>query len=65
MLLETKSEVLSIQEVALILGVSTQTLRRWDKQGILKAFRVKQTQPRRYQKEEIIKFINTSPKNNE
>lgn len=53
-------ELLSIKQAAQILNVSTQTLRRWDKQGVLKAVRVgtrKGVGDRRYRKSDIEDYI--------
>lgn len=53
-------ELLSLEQAAKILNVSTQTLRRWDLQGILKAVRVgnrKGVGDRRYKKEDIENYI--------
>ncbi len=60
-MLEDKPEILTIQEVAEILNVSTQTLRRWDNQGIVKSFRATTTHPRRYHKKDIIAYLQSSP----
>ena len=60
------SRLLKIKEVARLLGVHPGTLRRWDKEGRLKAVRVgSRSQPinpkmvgdRRYRLEDIQKFI--------
>ena len=61
-ILDKKPDVLTIQEVAEILSVSLQTLRRWDNLGILKAFRVNEQQQRRYRKDQIIAYLESSPK---
>ncbi|MFA4891715.1 MAG: helix-turn-helix domain-containing protein [Candidatus Gracilibacteria bacterium] len=44
---------LTIREAAKTLGVSIDTLRRWDKKGILRSIRPTPTSHRYYQKEEI------------
>ena len=56
--LEKLPELLTIKQVSEILGVSTITLRRWDREGILKPFRPTFQNIRRYRKQDIIKFIN-------
>ena len=48
-------DLLTIQEAAKILGVSTKTLRRWDKAGTLIPTRTQGNQ-RRYTKEQIVAF---------
>ena len=53
-------ELLTIAQVAKILNVSIMTLRRWDKNGKLKAIRVGTRSgvgERRYHREDIIKLI--------
>lgn len=53
-------ELLTIKQAAKILNVSTQTLRRWDKEGILKAVRVgkrKGVGDRRYRKSDVENYI--------
>jgi len=63
---ERLPELLTIAQVAKILNVTTTTLRRWDKQGKLKALRVgtrRGVGERRYQREDIIELI-TSKKDN-
>lgn len=58
-------ELLTIDQAAKILKVSAQTLRRWDKQGILKAVRVGTRRgigDRRYRKQDVEAYI--SRKNN-
>jgi DNA (cytosine-5)-methyltransferase 1 len=60
-------ELLTIKQAAKILNVSTQTLRRWDKQGILKAVRVgrrKGVGDRRYRKKDIEEYISQNKKDN-
>jgi excisionase family DNA binding protein len=47
-----------IGEAAKLLGVTTMTLRRWDKAGYLKAIRLGNRNDRRYQKEIILKVLN-------
>mgnify|MGYP001166065844 CR=1 FL=1 len=57
---EQLEELLSIKQAAKILNVSTQTLRRWDRQGLLKAVRVgnrKGVGDRRYRKKDIEAYI--------
>ncbi|QQG40582.1 MAG: helix-turn-helix domain-containing protein [Candidatus Levyibacteriota bacterium] len=55
-----RSKLLTINQVAKILGVMPPTLRRWDKSGKLKAIRVgnkKGVGERRYRREDIIRLI--------
>lgn len=61
---ETKTKIsrlLKIQEAARLLGVHPATLRRWDKEGRLKAVRIGSRRgvgDRRYRLEDIQKLIN-------
>jgi len=50
-------ELLKLKEACEILKVHPNTLRHWDKKGILKAVRFGVRKDRRYNKEEILKFI--------
>ena len=54
---EKQPELLSITEVARLLGVSTMTLRRWDTKGILKSFRPTPSSQRRYRRVEVERFL--------
>jgi len=46
-------QLLTIQQVAKMLNVHSETLRRWDRQGRLKAIRIGKRKDRRYRKEDI------------
>ena len=48
----------TLKEACELLKVHRQTLRQWDKNGVLKAVRLGQRGDRRYKKEDIEKFIN-------
>ena len=50
-------ELLTLKEAAKILKVHPNTLRDWDKKGILKAVRIGIKQSLRYRKEDIEIFI--------
>ena len=52
------SELLTLSEASQILKVHPNTLRKWDKKGILKAVRFGQRGDRRYKKEDIEKLTN-------
>lgn len=52
-------DLLTITETCDVLKVHSNTLRNWDKKGILKAIRFGQRGDRRYKKEDISKFIDT------
>lgn len=56
-----KNEMLKPSEATKILGVSYETLKNWDKKGILKAFRTP-TNRRYYTREQLNKFLNVKTK---
>lgn len=50
-------EIITLQEAADILKVHPNTLRAWDKKGILKAVRIGERKIRKYKKEDIRNLI--------
>lgn len=54
-------DLLTISEACDILKVHPNTLRNWDNQGVLKAKKIGTKGVRRYSKDDLSKFINTSP----
>jgi excisionase family DNA binding protein len=50
-------ELLSLKETSEILKCHPNTLRQWDKKGILKAIRFGERRDRRYKKEDVLKFL--------
>jgi len=50
-------KLLTISEVSNILNVHPNTLRKWDKEGTLKAIRFGERGDRRYKREDIEKLI--------
>jgi len=54
--------LLKISEAARLLNVHPNTLRKWDKKGILKAIRFGVRGDRRYRKEDILRLVNTRTK---
>lgn len=52
-----KPRLLKIGEAAEMLSVNPETLRRWDRQGKLKAVIISKRGDRRYRKQDIEKFI--------
>lgn len=50
-------ELLSLKETAEILKCHPNTLRQWDKKGILKAVRFGQRKDRRYKKEDVLAML--------
>lgn len=58
MVVETQfDELLTVREVARILHVHPNTLRRWSDKGLLKAFRITERGDRRYMREDIAQFL--------
>ena len=55
-------ELLTLAEAAEALKVHPNTLRKWDRKGVLKAVRFGQRGDRRYKKEDIERFVNTVKK---
>lgn len=51
-------ELLTLAEACQILKVHPNTLRKWDKKGILVAVRFGERKDRRYRKEDILKLLN-------
>ena len=49
--------MLTISEVARLLNVHINTVRRWSNQGILKAYRIGSRGDRRFQREDIAGFL--------
>lgn len=50
-------ELITLQEASALLKCHPNTLRQWDKKGILKALRFGDRKDRRYKKSDIMKFI--------
>ena len=51
-------ELLTMKETCDLLKVHANTLRQWDKKGILKAVRFGARRDRRYKKEDVIALLN-------
>ena len=51
-------ELITLQEACDILKCHPNTLRQWDKKGILVAVRFGERKDRRYRKEDILKLLN-------
>jgi len=51
-------ELLTLQEACDILKCHPNTLRQWDKNGVLPAIRIGVKRVMRYKKDDIMKFIN-------
>ncbi len=50
---EAISDMLTIREASRLLNVHSNTLRGWDKQGLLKARRINSRGDRRFKKEDV------------
>ena len=55
-------ELLTLSEACKILNVHSNTLRKWDKKGILVAVRFGVRKDRRYRKEDIMKLFSGKSK---
>jgi excisionase family DNA binding protein len=55
-------ELLTLKEACDILKCHPNTLRQWDKKGILVAVRFGERKDRRYRKEDILKLLNQKRK---
>ena len=56
-------ELLTLQEASAMLKVHPNTLRQWDKKGILPAIRIGTKRVRRYRKQDIMKLLNQNMNN--
>ena len=54
------TELLTLKEACALLKVHPNTLRAWDKKGILPAIRIGEKRVRRYRKEDIRKLMKPS-----
>lgn len=52
-------ELLTLQEACELLKVHPNTLRQWDRTGMLPAIRIGEKRIRRYRKEDIAKLLET------
>lgn len=53
-------ELLTLKEACEVLKCHPNTLRKWDKKGILVAVRFGERRDRRYRKQDILKFLANS-----
>jgi len=53
---EPLQELLTLKQASELLQVHPNTLRAWDKKGILKAVRIGERRLRRYKREDLVKF---------
>ena len=49
--------MLTVKEVAQLLHIHSNTVRRWSNQGIIKAYRITRRGDRRFRREDIARFL--------
>jgi excisionase family DNA binding protein len=54
---EHMDDMLTVREVAQLLHIHPNTLRRWSNKGRIKAYRITPRGDRRYKREEIARFL--------
>jgi excisionase family DNA binding protein len=54
--------MLTTSDVARLLNVHINTVRRWSNQGVLKAYRIGSRGDRRFREEDIASFLSEQPK---
>ncbi|KKW20547.1 MAG: DNA-binding protein, excisionase family [Parcubacteria group bacterium GW2011_GWB1_52_7] len=55
--LERLPEILTLKQACEVLNCHPNTLRNWDKEGVLKALRFGKRRDRRYRKADVLKII--------
>ena len=61
---EIMPQMLTVREVARILNIHTNTVRRWGDQGVLTAYRITKRGDRRFKREDVENFLVELNKNN-
>lgn len=59
---QTVPQLLTLSQASKLLSVHPNTLRQWDKKGILQSVRFGQRKDRRYKKEDILKLMHGKDK---
>jgi len=49
--------LLTVREVAQLLHIHSNTVRRWSDRGIIRAYRISQRGDRRFKREDVIQFL--------
>ena len=57
MVIRNNNTMLNVEEVARILNVHINTVRRWSNQGLLKTYRIGPRGDRRYQYDDVTRFL--------
>ena len=57
--------MLTTSDVARLLNVHINTVRRWSNQGILKSYRIGSRDDRRFERSDVIEFLSVTPNLNE
>ena len=60
--LKNMEPMLTVDEVARLLSVHINTVRRWSNQGLLKAYRIGSRGDRRFRQEDVLSFLSGRPK---
>ncbi len=62
---EIMENMLTVSEVAALLHIHVNTVRRWNNQGIIKSYRIGPRGVRRFRQQDINAFLNQSQNNHE
>ena len=54
---KTLGPLLTVKEVARILHIHTNTVRRWSDRGLIRAYRISSRGDRRFKREDIARFL--------
>jgi len=54
---DTIGPMMTVREVAQLLHLHTNTVRRWADQGIIRAYRITRRGDRRFRQEDIVRFL--------
>jgi excisionase family DNA binding protein len=58
MVIENKiGPLMTVRDVARLLNVHNNTVRRWSDRGMIKAYRINQRGDRRFKRDEIVRFL--------